>query len=314
MAQNFSLAATAPGADTVVINEVGPRDGLQNQPRVLAPSQRIQLIEALVAAGLRSIEVGSFVSPQAVPAMAGTDAVIAGLPGGGIYYSALVPNRRGYELARASGVGAVGLVVATSNTFNEKNIRMTTAQAQATVLDLIAQCRADGVDSLVYLSTAWECPYEGRVDAGAVLALAAPLLAAGATELILADTIGAADPAAVKTLVAACVREFGAARLNCHFHDTRGMALANVYAALEAGIRKFDASIGGLGGCPFAPGATGNVATEDVALLLAQTGCRTGVDLGGLVAAAELAGELTGGAVGGHSLRWLQRRRAQGLL
>jgi hydroxymethylglutaryl-CoA lyase len=301
-------------AQTVVINEVGPRDGLQNQPRILGPQQRIELIEALLAAGLRSIEVGSFVSPKAVPAMAHSDAVIAGLPQGAAYYSALVPNRKGYELARATGIKAIGMVIATSNTFNEKNIRMSTAQAQATVLELIAQSRLDGIDSLVYLSTAWECPYEGAIDADMVMAMAGQMFAAGASEVIIADTIGAAHPGAVKTLMTRLVEAFGSAHLTCHFHDTRGMALANVYAALECGIRKFDASIAGLGGCPFAPGATGNVATEDVALLLAQMGYATGIDLGRLAAAAELAGALTGGASGGHSLRWLQRRREQGLL
>jgi hydroxymethylglutaryl-CoA lyase len=298
----------------VVINEVGPRDGLQNQPRVLSPQQRLALIEALAGAGLQAIEVGSFVSPKAVPAMAGADAVIAGLPRADIYYSALVPNHKGYELARATGIRALGLILAATNTFNEKNLRMSTAQTEATVLELIECCRRDGIDALVYLSTAWECPYEGLVAERVVLDMAARMFAAGATEVIVSDTIGAAHPGAVKSLMAQLVREFGAQRLTCHFHDTRGMALANVYAALETGIRKYDASIAGLGGCPFAPGATGNVATEDVALLLAQSGYHTGIDLGRLVAAAELAAELTGAASGGHALRWLKRQREQGRL
>lgn len=300
--------------ETIAINEVGPRDGLQNQPRILEPAQRLALIRALVDAGLPALEAGSFVSPRAVPAMAGTDAVIAGLPAGDVYYSALVPNRKGYELARATGVKAIGSVIAASNTFNEKNIRMTTAQAEAVVLDLVEASRADGIDALVYVSTAWECPYEGAVEPRVVLDMVERFLAAGAAEVIVADTIGAADPAATAALVGAAVRAFGARRLTCHFHDTRGMALANVYAALQCGIRKFDASIAGLGGCPFAPGASGNVATEDVALLLHQMGFATGIDLGKLVAAAELAMALTGAAVGGHSLRWLQRQREQGRL
>lgn len=299
---------------TIVINEVGPRDGLQNQPRILAPEQRLQLIRALVDAGLPALEAGSFVSPRAVPAMAGTDAVIAGLPAADVYYSALVPNQKGYELARAAGVRAIGSVIAASNTFNEKNIRMTTQQAEAVVLDLIEQSRADGIDALVYVSTAWECPYEGAVESNVVLDMLGRFLEAGASEVVVADTIGAADPAATAALMRTAVDEFGAARLTCHFHDTRGMALANVYAALECGIRKFDASIAGLGGCPFAPGASGNVATEDVALLLQQMGFATGIDLGRLVEAAELAMALTGAAAGGHSLRWLQRQREQGRL
>lgn len=300
--------------ETIVINEVGPRDGLQNQPRILDPEQRLALIRALVDAGLPALEAGSFVSPRAVPAMAGTDVVIEGLPAGDVYYSALVPNRKGYELARASGMRAIGSVIAASNTFNEKNIRMTTAQAQEVVLDLVAQSRRDGIDALVYVSTAWECPYEGAVEARGVLALIEQFLAAGAAEVIVADTIGAADPAATAALLKVAVREFGAARLTCHFHDTRGMALANVFAALQCGIRKFDASIAGLGGCPFAPGASGNVATEDVALMLAQMGFATGIDLERLVVAAELALALTGATSGGHSLRWLQRQREQGRL
>ena len=300
--------------DAIILNEVGPRDGLQNQPRILTAQQRLQLIEALVAAGLRSIEVGSFVSPKAVPAMAGSDEVIAGLPRAPVYWSALVPNRRGYELAKATGIGALGLILATSNTFNEKNLRMTTGQTETTVLELIDACRADGIDALVYLSTAWACPYEGWIDEDVVMAMAATVFAAGAKAVIVSDTIGAAHPGAVKRLMNRLAAEFGAARLACHFHDTRGMALANVYAALEAGIRKFDASIAGLGGCPFAPGATGNVATEDVALLAAQSGCDTGIDLEQLVAAAELARSLTGTAQGGHALGWLRRQRDGGQL
>ena len=298
-------------AETVVVNEVGPRDGLQNQPRILSVEQRLTLIGALVGAGLPALEVGSFVAPHAVPAMANTDAVIAGLPRAAVYYSALVPNHKGYALAKATGIKAIGSVIAASNTFNEKNIRMSTAQAVGVVLDLIAQSKRDGIDSLVYLSTAWECPYEGAIDPRHVLALAAQVFAAGASEVIIADTIGAADPAATGALLQLLVREFGASQLTCHFHDTRGMALANVYAALQCDIRKFDASIAGLGGCPFAPGASGNVATEDVALLLQQMGFATGIDLKSLVCAAELALALTGSGSGGHSLRWLQRQREQ---
>ncbi len=305
-------------SETVVINEVGPRDGLQNQARILHPEQRVRLIEALVAAGLPAAEVGSFVAPHAVPTMAGTATVIESLPKSATYYSALVPNQKGYALARAAGLKAISSVIATSNTFNEKNIRMTTAQALAVVQDLIAQSKRDGIDALVYISMAWECPYEGAIEPRAVLALAEQIFAAGATEVIIADTIGAADPAVTANLMQALVREFGAAQLTCHFHDTRGMALANVYAALQCGIRKFDASIAGLGGCPFAPGASGNVATEDVALLLQQMGFSTGIDLDRLVSAAELALELTGADTGsntgGHALRWLQRQREQGLL
>uniref|UniRef100_UPI003562C255 hydroxymethylglutaryl-CoA lyase n=1 Tax=Spongiibacter sp. TaxID=2024860 RepID=UPI003562C255 len=291
-------------AERVIINDVGPRDGLQNQPRVLEPAQRRQLIEALLAAGMRHIEVGAFVSPKAVPAMAGTDQVVAGLPAGDYEFSALIPNRRGYDMAKSQGVKTVGLVVAASETMNQRNINMSTAQAVDVCREVLELGRADGIRTQVYLATAWECPFEGIITTEQVVALAGQLLDAGASEIVLADTIGAASPAAVASLLDALLAVCPADKLSCHFHDTRGMGVANVYAAVEKGIRKFDASIGGLGGCPFAPGATGNVATEDVALMLSQMGYDTGLDLRGLVAAADLAGELTGNCEGGHASRW----------
>ena len=295
--------------ERALINDVGPRDGLQNQAKILSSEQRLQLIGALVAAGLKAIEVGAFVSPKAVPTMAGTDQVVAKLPAvDEVNYSALIPNLKGYELARAAGIGTVGLVVAASNTMNEKNIRMNTAQAMSVCAEVIGQGSNDHVISQVYIATAWECPFEGVTAERVVLDLAAKLLADGADGLVIADTIGAADPAVVKSLMQKLVAEFGANRLSCHFHDTRGMGVANVYAALEAGIRHFDASIGGLGGCPFAPGATGNVATEDVVLLLEQMGFDTGIDLQKLVQAADLAGQLTGNCEGGRSSKWLKRQ------
>lgn len=294
-------------AESVIVNDVGPRDGLQNQPRVLDPAKRLQLIEALVAAGLRHIEFGSFVSPKAVPAMAGTDTLAAQLPAGEVCYTALVPNRKGYELARAAGVRSMALVLAASDTMNEKNIRMDTAAAMAVCAEVLAQARADGTEVQAYVATAWECPFEGATDPGKVAQLTAQLLAAGATQVVVADTIGAAHPGQVRTLMQRLVRENGAARLACHFHDTRALGLANAYAALDAGIRRFDASVGGLGGCPFAPGASGNVATEDLAMMLALMGFDTGIDLERLLAAARLAGQLTGAPAAGRSTPWLAR-------
>jgi hydroxymethylglutaryl-CoA lyase len=295
-------------AGKIIINDVGPRDGLQNQAQILSPQQRLQLIEALLTAGMRHIEVGAFVSPKAVPAMAGTDLVAAGLPKGGYEFSALIPNRRGYDMAKASGIGTVGLVVASSETMNLKNINMSTAQAIAVSAEVLAQSKLDGIRSVVYLATAWECPFEGVMATQQIVDVAGQLFAAGASEVVLADTIGAASPAAVKELLIALADVCSLDAISCHFHDTRGMGVANVYAAVEQGIRKFDASIGGLGGCPFAPGATGNVATEDVALMLSQMGFDTGLNLRGLVAAADLAAELTGNCDGGHSTRWLKRQ------
>lgn len=301
-------------AEKVVINDVGPRDGLQNQSKILLPAQRLQLINKLLAAGLRHIEVGAFVSPKAVPAMAGTDEVAAGLPQGDYAFSALIPNRKGYELAIAAGIKSVGLVIAASNTMNERNINMGTDRALVVCEEVLAQAKRDGVNAQVYVATAWECPFEGQIDAAVVADLSEKLLAAGATEIVLADTIGAAAPAQVKTLLQPLVAALGAANLSCHFHDTRGMGVADVFAALECGIRKFDASIGGLGGCPFAPGATGNVATEDVVLMLNQTGFDTGINLAALIAAADLAAALTGNCDGGHSSRWIRKQIEKGAL
>lgn len=301
-------------AEQVIINEVGPRDGLQNQSKVLTPNERVQLIEALIDAGLPSIEVGAFVSPKAVPAMAGTDNVVAALPRGSCRYSVLIPNRKGYELARASGVEAVGLVIAASNTMNQKNIRMDTEQAMAVCREVIELGRTDKIATMAYIATAWECPFEGRVAEHTVLRLTEKLFSSGATEVIVADTIGAADPAKVNALMAQMARAFQVEKLSCHFHDTRGQALANIYAAIETGIRKFDASIGGLGGCPFSPGATGNVATEDAVLMLESMGFETGINLEKLVEVVALAESLTGNCEGGHSLRWLKRQAEKGLL
>lgn len=301
-------------AEKVTINDVGPRDGLQNQSKILLPSERIRLINKLLAAGLTHIEVGAFVSPKAVPAMAGTDEVAAGLPQGDYAFSALIPNRKGYELATAAGIRNVGLVIAASNTMNERNINMGTDRALEVCEDVLAQASRDGVNAQVYVATAWECPFEGLIDGAVVADISEKLLAAGATEIVLADTIGAAAPAQVKSLLKPLVANLGAARLSCHFHDTRGMGVADVFAAVECGIRKFDASIGGLGGCPFAPGATGNVATEDVVLMLNQMGFETGINLAALVAAADLAAELTGNCDGGHSSRWIRKQIEKGAI
>ncbi len=300
--------------ERVVINDVGPRDGLQNQPRVLSPEQRLLLVQALLDAGVSHIEVGSFVSPKAVPAMAGTGQVVAGLPVDAATYSALVPNQKGYTLAKDAGVGIVELVVASTDTMNLKNINVSTAQAMANITEIAELAKADGIRAMCYLATAWECPFEGAVARDTSLALIEQMFSVGIEEVVIADTIGAADPAGVRQLTLAAAEAFGADRLSCHFHDTRGMGVANVAASLDSGIRKFDGSIGGLGGCPFAPGATGNVATEDVVLMLHQMGFETGIDLGRLVAAVELAIELTGNCDGGNSINWLRRQVEKGAL
>lgn len=298
-------------SETVTINDVGPRDGLQNQAKILSPQQRLSLIQALLDAGLRHIEVGAFVSPKAVPAMAGAEEIAAGLPDMQAEFSALIPNRKGYERARDAGIKTMGLVVAASNTMNERNIRMTTAQAVDVARDVLAQAREDGCAVQVCIATAWECPFEGQVARDTVLALSDQLHEAGAAALIIADTIGAANPRAVRELMGELVAQRGSDKLICHFHDTRALGMANAYAALEAGIRRFDASIGGLGGCPFAPGATGNISTEDLAMSLSLMGFETGLDMDKLIAAGELANRLTDTHTGVRSLPWLSRNTAK---
>lgn len=297
--------------EQVVINDVGPRDGLQNQARILTPEQRLQLINALLNAGLQHIEFGSFVSPKAVPAMAGTDLLATQLPQDAAEFTALTLNRKGYDLAQQVGVRSVGVVVAASDTMNQKNVRMDTATALSVAAEIQAQARTDGVKVHACVATAWECPFEGAVDPGKVSALAAQLIDQGATQIVIADTIGAAHPAQVRALMQRLADEFGAPTFTCHFHDTRAMGVANAYAALEAGIRRFDASIGGLGGCPFAPGATGNVATEDLVMMLKLMGFDTGIDMDKLIAAGQLAGELTGTPSGGRAQAWLSRNSAR---
>ena len=294
--------------DAVIVNDVGPRDGLQNQPRMLEPTDRSRLVRALLAAGLRHVEVGAFVSPKAVPAMAGTDAVLQAVGDApGTTLTVLVPNRRGYDLAVAAGARSVCMVVYGSEGMAQANVRMSRAEAESAAAGILQRAAADGVRVTVAIAVAFACPYEGPTDPGRVDAMTGRLLELGADEISVADTIAAAHPGQVRALTDRLVRGYGATRLSCHFHDTRALGLANVYAALESGIRKFDASIAGLGGCPFAPGASGNVATEDVVMLLEQMGCATGIELDALVRAADLARELTGTAPGGRASAWIRQ-------
>ena len=291
----------------VVINDVGPRDGLQAQAKILDVAEKMQLITALVDARLPAIEMGAFVSPKAVPAMAGTDEIARNLPEADVQYSALIPNLRGYQNGKESGVALMSLVVAVTDTMNEKNIRMTTDQSLDVCAQVLRQAESDGLAVQAYVATAWQCPFEGHVAEDDVLRVAQRLLNAGAKSIVVADTIGAAAPSEVHSLMTRMSSEFGTDNLACHFHDTRGMGVADVYASLEVGIRRFDASIAGLGGCPFAPGASGNVATEDVVLLCEQMGFDTGIDLEKLLLAADVAIELTGTAKGGRAKKWLEK-------
>ena len=293
---------------TIVINEVGPRDGLQSQAGELTLEERRAFIEALLGAGLRHIEIGSFVSPKAVPQMAGTGDLARALAGkADAELSALVPNMKGYELAREAGVKTVAVVVSATETMNQRNINMSLADTVAVARDVIARGREEGVAVQAYLAVAFECPFEGAVAREQILPLATELADAGASLLVIADTIGAANPAQVRALMEPLVLEHGAARLACHFHDTRALGLANVYAGIEAGVRRFDASVGGLGGCPFAPGARGNVATEDVAMLCEQLGFGTGIDMAALLGVVDQISGMLGRAQGGRALEWLRR-------
>ena len=296
---------------SILINEVGARDGLQSQDKHLTLAERQQLIEALLASGIRHIEAGSFVSPKAVPQMAGTGDLFQQLPASvRPSLSALVPNMKGYELAREAGAETVAVVVSATETMNQKNIGMTLSQTLSVAEDIIARGHSDGARVQAYLSVAFECPFEGPVSAETIKQQAELLAQWGADEIVIADTIGAADPAAVRTLMDALVSTHGSERLACHFHDTRALGLANVFAAIESGVRRFDSSIGGLGGCPFAPGAKGNVATEDVVMLCEQMGFNTGIDMPALLQAVTLASELTGYEQGGRAHYWLKNNAA----
>lgn len=291
----------------VIINDVGPRDGLQNQAVTLTPEQRVELISALLKAGMDHIEVGSFVSPKAVPAMAGTDRVLAALDDEQDGFSVLVPNMKGYELARDAGAKCVGMVLYGTDGMARANVNMSRVEADRVMEQILHRAQRDGVRALATIAVAWECPFDGPVAADTVAGITRRFMSLGAEQVVLADTIGAANPEQVRDLTTMLVNEHGAKRLSCHFHDTRAMGLANVFAALESGIRSFDASIGGLGGCPFAPGASGNVATEDVVMMLDQMGYDTGIDLQELMNASRLAGALTKNAPGGRAKAWLTR-------
>ena len=265
--------------DHVIVNDVGPRDGLQNDSTLVAPEDRVRLINSLLEAGIKSIEAASFVSPKAVPKMADADQVFAALDQEAADFSALVPNVKGYELAKKAGARSVAVVLSATETMNQKNINMSLDETISVCKDIVGMAKNDGVRPRSYISVAMECPYEGLVEESLIESLSATMFEAGAQEVIIADTIGAANPAQVKSLFNRLVSEFGATKLSGHFHDTRAMALANTWQALECGIRKFDASIAGLGGCPFAPGASGNLATEDLVLMLNDAGFDTGIDL-----------------------------------
>ena len=297
-------------AEKVTIKEVAARDGLQAQPKHLTVEQRIALLGALAETGVPELEIGSFVSPKAVPQMAGTDEIAANLPPAQLAYSALVPNMKGYELAVMAGIRSHAIALAATEEMNQNNIRKSLEDTFIMGEEILDRAAAEGVDIHAYLAVAFECPYEGAVEESLVLEQVDRLLQHQPARLMIADTIGAANPAAVHSMMDKLVNRYGPERLGCHFHDTRAMGLANVYAALQAGVRQFDASAGGLGGCPFAPGAKGNVATEDVVMLCESIGYDTGLDMPKLLEAVALLSEMIGAPQGGRAHTWLSKQCA----
>jgi len=297
-------------AEKVIIKEVAARDGLQAQPKHLTVEQRIALLGALAETGVPELEIGSFVSPKAVPQMAGTDEIAANLPSAQLAYSALVPNMKGYELAVMAGIRSHAIALAATEEMNQNNIRKSLEDTFVMGEEILDRAAVEGVDIHAYLAVAFECPYEGAVEESLVLEQVDRLMQHQPARLMIADTIGAANPAAVHSMMHKLVDRYGPERLGCHFHDTRAMGLANVYAALQAGVRQFDASAGGLGGCPFAPGAKGNVATEDVVMLCESIGYDTGLDMPKLLEAVALLSEMIGAPQGGRAHTWLSKQCA----
>lgn len=289
---------------SVVITEVGPRDGLQNEARAIPLEDKVRLIEALSATGLTRIEAASFVHPKAIPQMANAAEVMAGIRRAtGVTYIALVPNEVGARNAIAARADEIAVVVSASESHNRANVNRSVDESMQAIRNIAAMCVEAGVPWTGYVSTAFGCPYEGDVDPARVISLARELHAMGAGSVALGDTIGIGNPRQVHALVAACAEVVPVASIRLHFHDTRGMALANVIAAMQAGANQFDGSIGGLGGCPYAPGASGNVATEDLVGMLEAMVVATGIDTEGLLSAAWLAEDIIGRPLEGRMKR-----------
>ena len=270
--------------DAVRLVEVGARDGLQNEARCLPVDTRVALVERLADCGLRTIEAGAFVSPRWVPQMAGSDDVLRRLaPRPGVTYTALVPNLQGLDMALAAGCREVAVFAAASEAFSQKNINCSIAQSLERFEPVLAKAREAGVAVRGYVSCVLGCPFTGAVPVAQVVAVTQALYAMGCYEISLGDTIGTGTPGATRQLIEACADAVPLSALAGHFHDTYGMAVANVQAAWQAGVRVFDSSVSGLGGCPYSPGATGNVATEELVYLFEGQGVATGVDLAKLI-------------------------------
>lgn len=277
----------------ILVNEVGPRDGLQNIDIILNVDERLQLINSLESAGINSLEVGSFVSSKAVPAMQKTDVLLEKLTSSSNNYSVLIPNTFGYKEAKKNNVKEICLVLCATESMNKENINKNIKDTIIEFIEIIDMAKKDQIRSKIYISVAFECPYEGLVSSDYIYDLTREFLSYGINEVVIADTIGAAKPDQVKKLFRKLVKDFGSSDFSAHFHDTRSLALANVRTAMEEGIYKFDSCIAGLGGCPFAPGASGNLATEDLVAMLHKQGFETGIDEEMLRNSAKLAAKLT---------------------
>jgi hydroxymethylglutaryl-CoA lyase len=281
-------------SDPVQIIEMGPRDGLQNEKTSVSVEARIAFIGRLVGAGLHTVEVGAFVSPKAIPQMVGSDQVLRGVSHLAGEFHLLVPNEKGYEAARAAGAKVVSVFAAASEGFSRANINCSIAESIERFKPVLARAKTDGVRVRGYVSCVLGCPFDGEVKPQAVADIAKTLWELGCYEVSLGDTIGVGTPLKARHMLRAVAAQVPTRNLAMHFHDTYGQALANLYAGMEEGVRVIDAAAGGLGGCPFAPGATGNVATEDVVYMLEGLGIKTGVDMPELVAATNEMSKLIG--------------------
>lgn len=270
--------------DSITLVEVGPRDGLQNEKKTISTETKIELVERLAAAGHAIVEAGAFVSPKWVPQMAGSDAVMTGVQRrNGVSYPALTPNMKGYEAARAAGADTVAVFAAASESFSQKNINCSIDESLARFRPVLAAAKTDGVRVRGYVSCVLGCPYEGTVPLAQVVDVTRKLHDMGCYEISLGDTIGVGAYRQTREMIRAVATETPIEHLAGHFHDTYGQALSNIWASLEEGIRVIDTSVSGLGGCPYAKGASGNVASEDVIYAMDQSGIATGVDLSRMI-------------------------------
>jgi len=283
--------------------DVGPRDGLQSEGSQLSTAVKVELVNRLVAAGVRRIEVTSFVNPKRVPQMADAEAVMQALPRGRASYIGLVLNRKGFDRARAAGCDEIGMAVIASDTFNRRNQGVGTEESIAAWLEIAGQAHAAGIKPSIVVSAAFGCPFEGEIDPGRVIEIAMRCAAARPADLALADTIGVGVPSQVTELFGRLREALPGVPLRAHFHNTRNTGIANAYAAVQAGVTILDASVGGVGGCPFAPGATGNIATEDLLYMLERMGVQTGVSIEALIETGRWLQEQIGRPIPGMLMR-----------